>query len=79
MPDTPPGGVDVPGTPPGQQGGGSKQTPGTPSDPEDCNTNMYVDDTPAVVSGLQLDEVMAKAQQLTNNQVDWLEDNGMVV
>ena len=27
----------------------------------DCNTTMYVDDTSAVVSGLQLDDVMAKA------------------
>ena len=40
---------------------------------------MYVDDTSAVVSGHQLDAVMTKAQQLTDNQVEWLEDNGMVV
>ena len=40
---------------------------------------MYVDDISAVVSGHQLDAVMTKAQQLTDNQVEWLEDNGMVV
>ena len=45
----------------------------------DCSTTMYVDDTSAVVSGHQLDAVMTKAQQLTDNQVEWLEDNGMVV
>ena len=47
--------------------------------PEDDPTTMYVDDTSSVVTSPQLHTLAQAAQVLVNKQVQWLEDNGMVV
>ena len=41
--------------------------------------SMYVDDTSSVVSAPEQDTLLAAAQMLATRQVEWLEDNGMIV